>query len=118
MYDTFFIPKHLRHERYWARTETWLESGSPELQYRIGRLMNRGRCRFTNFLGLGAYLRLLVLLVRGVLHAGLPCTADPVTYLDSQSCRYCCQSVQRFHFCIRTAGMAAGSTRSYRILRI
>jgi hypothetical protein len=41
----------------------------------------RGRCSFTNFLDLEAYLRLLVLLVRGVPHAGLPCTADPVTYL-------------------------------------
>ena len=30
----------------------------------------RGRCRLTNFLGLRAYLRLLVLLVRGVPHAG------------------------------------------------
>jgi hypothetical protein len=42
VYDTFFIPEHLRHERYWARTETWLESGSPELQYRVGRLMKDG----------------------------------------------------------------------------
>ena len=30
----------------------------------------RGRCLFTNFLGPRAYLRLLVLLVRGVPHAG------------------------------------------------
>jgi hypothetical protein len=42
------------------------------------------------------YLRLLVLLVQGVLHAGLLCTADPVTYLDSQSCRYSCTAVSLY----------------------